>query len=198
MDIRDAWDPFWGNVVSVIANDIKTFGTLIGFTPYINSESKHFVFPNWRKITDPIEEIACSDAIWTPSEDFTIDTRKIENGKMLTIYFHSALFDTVGGREPTVKYDVTMNRGLTSTIKDFDKKISEIWRQFLDETNGDELVRNYVEGLDRPELLQWLFEIDYLTFDDTTTCGMRGDEFERFINRLEELEYNLEENNSQD
>lgn len=188
LDIRDAWDPVWGNVVSVIANDVRKMESSLAFVPYVNADSKYFIFPNWEEITFPLEDIAKSNRVWTPSEDFTIDTRKTDNGKILTMYFHSTLYDNVGTRTDDVSYDVTLNRGLLSSIKDFDSKVSEMWKKYITETGGEEWIRSFVEEKPRAELLQWLFGIEYLNDEDTVTCGLRRDEFERFIDRLEELE----------
>ena len=188
LDIRDAWDPVWGNVISVIANDVRKMGSALVFAPYVNADSKCFIFPNWEEITFPLENIAKSNRVWTPSEDFTIETRKINNGKILTMYFHSTLYDSVGTRTHDVSYDVTLNRGLLSCINDFDSKVSEVWQKYIDETGGEEWIRCFVEKQPRAELLQWLFGIEYLNDEDTVTCGLRRDEFEKFIDRLEELE----------
>lgn len=188
MNIGDAWDPFWGHVVSVIANEVRNFGLGTGFVPHINNDSKTFIFPDKEEIIQPLIQICNKREIWNPSEDFTIDSRRMGNGSNVEMYFHTTLFDTVAGGELKHNYDVTLNRGYSSQIKNFEKKISEIWEQYLEETDREDGVRFYVENISRVELLKYLFEIDYLSEDDLTICGMRNDEFERFINRLEELE----------
>lgn len=104
------------------------------------------------------------------------------------MYFHTTLFDTAAGGELKHNYDVTLNSGYSSQIKDFENKNLEIWKKYLEETDGEEWIRSYVENLSRVELLKYLFEIDYLSEDDLTICRICNDEFERFINRFEELE----------
>lgn len=193
LDIRDGWDPFWGHVVAVAANEIKKIGMFYGFSPIINHETKHFIFPDWDEIIDKIKDIAESGNFWSPSEDFTIDDRKLDNGKMIKMHFHTTLYDNVGSRTNNVSYDVTMNRECLSKISNFEDKVSEIWKKYLDETNGEIWVRSYIEELPRAELLQYLFEIDYLNDDDLITCGMRQDAFEEFVYKLEELEEDMDD-----
>lgn len=192
LEIRDGWDPFWGHVVSVAANPVKRIGLCLGSSPFINNETQFFIFPDWEEILNPIQTIAESNDFWSPSEDFSIETRKLDNGQTIKMYFHTTLFDNVGHRTNNVSYDVTMNRGLSSTIPNLNEKVDVIWQQYLKETNGEYFVDSYVRELPRAELLQYLFDIDYLNDDDLTTCGMRQAAFDDFIYKLQDLEEKLE------
>lgn len=112
----------WGHVVSVIANEVRNleFGTC--FVSHINNDSKTFIFPDKEEIIQPLIHICNKREIWNPSEAFTIDSRRMENGSNVEMCFHTTLFDTAAGGELKHNYDVILNSGYSSQIKDFEKK----------------------------------------------------------------------------
>lgn len=57
MNIGDAWAPFWGHVVSVIANEVRNFEFGTCFVPHINNDSKTFIFPDKEEIIQPLIQI---------------------------------------------------------------------------------------------------------------------------------------------
>lgn len=178
--IQDGSDPVWGDVVAVIANEARWNGHHTSFNPFYNDNSKIFIFPN-REFIEPIEKLDSSCEFWTPSEDFSVEDRNLEDGEDVTMFFHSSLYGADG-------YDRTLNSGYSSTIKNFEDKVSEIWDRYQKETDGSEWISDYIKKLPKVDLLKWLFEIEYLTENDLDCCSLRKDEYERFVERLEEIE----------
>ena len=181
INIVDGEDPDFGRVITVVANEVKEKNSILTSNPFYNDDSKFFVFPNKNSFRKKLKGIEESGSFWNPSEDFSEEERDFENGEKVVMYFHSSLYDSKG-------YDETLNEGKSSKIKNFDEKISEMWEKFQKETDGKKWVSEYVEDLPKADLLKWLFEIDYLTDSDLDSCSLRNDEYQNFIEHLNEME----------
>ena len=184
IDIRDLYDPFWGDTVLVIANKEEKIGGFITIFPEINDSSSYFQFRDGDIIKN-IMEIAKQKQIWTPSDDFSENYKPIGiGGKSVLVYEHVALYDITS-------FDKSGNGGYKAIIKNKEAKIQRIVQDYkIDNLGEDDIVSFFERKLDG-KMFAYLFDSPYLEEvkpQDIILFGQRNDAIELFKESLEELE----------
>lgn len=95
MDVRDATEGQFGDVLAVLANPIKSIGNYKTVGEMINVDTVTFMFPLRQEFINKLVSIGNGGGIWTPNmNDFKASTVREENTNLRkTMYYHVSFWD---------------------------------------------------------------------------------------------------------
>ena len=125
MDVRDATEGQFGDVLAVLANPIKSIGNYKTVGEMINVDTVTFMFPLRQEFINKLVSIGNGGGIWTPNmNDFKASTVREENTILRkTMYYHVSFWD--------LPFDRTLNsENSVSLIPDMRYKIKQFHQQY--------------------------------------------------------------------